>query len=196
MVIIMSIILGYQDDKNIYILGDKRACNVDGKVISEDSQKVFEVNEHLCFASAGVAVIETILSREISKMNKNDLYIEDISDLIKSFYKDATDKEIPSIYSIPTSLIIGGMNRNHENGIYSITVRQTKISEKYVPMILFPPADSDVKMCAEILGKNMQKYGSKFAGNTIKEVSDISIWVNDRYDLWIYDKDKNIGKYE
>lgn len=107
----MSVILGYQTEDTIIIAGDRRACKADGSIHSEESQKVFKVNKHLCFASAGRAVIEKVINDKIAKLDADNLYIEDIDKMVSDFYENAKEKDIPSIYMLPSYLIIGGLNK-------------------------------------------------------------------------------------
>lgn len=189
----MSVILGYQTEDKIIIAGDRRACKADGSIHSEESQKVFQVNKHLCFASAGRAVIEKVINDKIAKLDADNLYIEDIDKIVSDFYENAKKKDIPSIYMLPSYLIIGGLNKNNKAGIYAIIYNNGKESKKYVPMIIYNPADMTTLECAKIMADNINKQGLSFVENTIKEISKGSIWVNDSYNVWTFDKKNKNG---
>lgn len=189
----MSVILGYQTQDKIVIAGDRRVCNVDGIVISEEEQKVYQVNEHLCFASAGRAVMTKVINDKVAKVNADKLYIDDIDKIVSDFYQNAKDKDIPSIYMLPSYLLVAGLNREGKSGIYSIIYNAGHEDKKYIPMIIFNPADMSNMDCAIIMGDNIKKYGLSFVENTIKEISEKSIWVNDKYNMWIFDKKHSEG---
>lgn len=189
----MSVILGYQTKDKIVIAGDRRVCNADGVVISEEEQKVYQVNKHLCFASAGRAFMGKIINDEVAKANADNLYIEDIDKIVSDFYQNAKDKNASSIYLLPSCLIVAGLNRKGESGIYAIIYNSGKEDKKYIPMIIYNPADMTNMNCALIMGNNIKKYGLSFVKNTIKEISEKSIWVNDKYNTWTFDKKQKKG---
>lgn len=189
----MSVILGYQTKDKIIIAGDRRACNANGAVISEEQQKVHQINKHLCFASAGRAFMEKVINDKAIKMETDKLCIEDIDKIVSDFYLNAKDKDISLIYMLPSYLIVAGLNRKGESGIYAIIHNAGKEDKKYVPMLIFNPADMTNRDCALIMGNNIKRYGLSFVKNTIKDISEKSIWVNDKYNVWTFDKKSNEG---
>lgn len=54
----MSVIFGIKESGRIIIAGDKRGSSIDGKILSDNLDKILVVNNHLAFASAGNAAIE------------------------------------------------------------------------------------------------------------------------------------------
>lgn len=60
-------------------------------------------------------------------------------------------------------------------------------------MIIYNPADMTNLECAKIMADNINKQGLSFVGNTIKEISKGSIWVNDSYNVWTFDKKNKEG---
>lgn len=189
----MSVILGYQTKDKIVIAGDRRVCNANGSVISEEEQKVYKINKHLCFASAGRTVMTKVINYEVAKVNADNLYIEDIDKIVSDFYQNAKDKNVPSIYLLSSYLIVAGLNRKGKSGIYAIIYNEGKEDKKYIPMIIFNPVDMTNMDCALIMGNNIKKYGLSFVKNTIKEISEKSIWVNDKYNTWAFDKIQKRG---
>lgn len=182
----MSVILGYQTNDKIIIAGDRRACNAKGEIISEEEQKVFQINEHLCVASAGRGLMGKVINDEVAKMEADQLYIDDIDKIVSDFYEKV--KNVASIYMLPSYLIVAGLNNKGESGIYAIIHNSGKEDKKYVPMLIFNPSDMTNMDCALIMGNNIKRYGLSFVEKTIKEISEKSIWVNDKYNVWMFNK--------
>ena len=180
----MSVILGYQTNDKIIIAGDRRACNAKGEIISEEEQKVFQINEHLCVASAGRGLMGKVINDEVAKMEADQLYIDDIDKIVSDFYEKV--KNVASIYMLPSYLIVAGLNNKGESGIYAIIHNSGKEDKKYVPMLIFNPSDMTNMDCALIMGNNIKRYGLSFVEKTIKEISEKSIWVNDKYNVWMF----------
>lgn len=191
----MSVILAYQTDNEIIVAGDRRACKADGEIVSEDAPKVFQVNEKLCFACAGSSVIASIISKEISKLDATDLRVEDVGEIVDTFYENAKEKDVPGVYMLPSSLIIAGENREGDIKIYAINYRNGISDKKYVSMIIFNPADMSNQECAEIMIKNIRRFGNEFAKYTIKKIAAKSQWVNAKYDLWTINKKNKVSKF-
>lgn len=54
----MSVIFGIVENNSIIIAGDRRASSIDGTFISDNEQKVTEINGHLGIVTAGNVAIE------------------------------------------------------------------------------------------------------------------------------------------
>lgn len=81
----MSVILGLKTKDIVIIAGDKRICNINGKVISEQSEKVHIINNHLAYASGGNDAMGKFFLNSIE--DAENLYVEDLIAIIQSSYK-------------------------------------------------------------------------------------------------------------
>lgn len=195
--IYMSVIFAVpsQDNKKIYLAGDKRACNIDGSVASEETQKVFYVNDHLAYACAGNMSISTMLSLKIKELDAEALFTDDIERILTDFYALALKKECMDIFMYPVCVIAVGLNKDKKTDIRLYVHNNGKESKGSQPMALFQPTDLDNKCCAEIVLRNRKLYKKDFVKFAIKEIAQKSSWVNDKYNLWIFDTKNGIGKF-
>ena len=110
----MSIILG-KTTKNIVILAaDKRLMNlIKGEVVSDDTDKLIIVNEHLAIACAGNAAIQKAIEIELDKLtSKEQLFVEDIIEVIRGFYDRIKSAKAETLLSTSAFFIIGGLNES------------------------------------------------------------------------------------
>lgn len=97
---LMSVIFGIVEKKSIIIAGDRRASSVDGAFISDDEQKVMEVNEHLgIVASGNVAIRKAILKNIVSREDRGYMIIDDLVKVIQEFYENIVREQCNSIYN-------------------------------------------------------------------------------------------------
>lgn len=116
----MSVIFGIKESGRIIIAGDKRGSSIDGKILSDNLDKILVVNNHLAFASAGNAAIEKTISMDLNKVtNKDDLSTDDLLDIIKAFYQRVIDTNCNGILSLPFYFLIAGKGRSSNASLIS-----------------------------------------------------------------------------
>lgn len=183
----MSVIFGIKENNRIIIAGDKRGSSVDGKMLSDNLDKVLMINSHLAFSSAGNAAIETAISMDIKKAeNKDSMTTDDLLDVIKAFYKRVIDTNCNSILALPFYFLIAGRGRICNSSLISGGNIRGVLDAKEVPMALYPPADAKMDECCECFAKNYKLNNPEFAERTIKEISTISSLVSPTGDKWVY----------
>lgn len=187
----MSTIMGIKTN-NIVILGaDKRLSTYEGKVISDDSDKILVVNNHLAMACAGNAAIQKAIEIDTDKLGieKSLLYVEDAIDVICNLFKKLEDADVKTILSNSSYVIIGGLNRNKEIKLLAVSYVYGKLqwSEVKEDKIIFPPNDVSLQKCAEILVENYRLHTESMIEKTVSDISSISTVVSKCGNKWIYD---------
>jgi len=184
---LMSVIFGIKEDNRIIIAGDKRGSSVDGKMLSDDLDKVIAVNDHLAFSSAGNAAVEKAISIDVNKMpSKDSLTTDDLHDVIKGFYKRVIEANCGSILALPFYFLIAGKGRDGKASLISGGIIKGRLDAKEVPMALYPPADAKMQDCNDCFVRNYKLYNSEFVERTISEIADISSLVSPTGNKWIY----------
>ncbi len=187
----MSVILGKKTENIVILAADKRLMNlIKGEVVSDDANKLIIVNEHLAIACAGNAAIQKAIEFEVDRLvSKEQLFVEDIIELISEFYDRIKSKNAKTLLSASAFFIIGGLNRKNDidliSGSYS--KQQLMFSKEIEEMALYPPSDVEMKTCAEVYINNLYNYSEIFIEKTIKEISQLSTVVSKCGDKWIYD---------
>lgn len=190
----MSTIMGIKTN-NIVILGaDKRLSTYEGKVISDDSDKILVVNNHLAMACAGNAAIQKAIEIDINKLGIEKsllslLYVEDAIDVICNLFKKLEDADVKTILSNSSYVIIGGLNRNKEIKLLAVSYVYGKLqwSEVKEDKIIFPPNDVSLQKCAEIFVENYRLHTESMIEKTVSDISSISTVVSKCGNKWIYD---------
>ena len=183
----MSVIFGIKESGCIIIAGDKRGSSIDGKILSDNLDKILVVNNHLAFASAGNAAIEKTISMDLNKVtNKDDLSTDDLLDIIKAFYQRVIDTNCNGILSLPFYFLIAGKGRSSNASLISGGNIKGRLDAKEVPMALYPPADAKMQECCDCFAKNYKLHNADFSERTIREISDISQLVSPTGNKWIY----------
>ncbi|MBQ6995619.1 MAG: hypothetical protein IJN64_14200 [Lachnospiraceae bacterium] len=187
----MSTIMGIKTN-NIVILGaDKRVSTYEGKVISDDSDKILVINNHLAMACAGNAAIQKAIEIDTEKLEKtmNSLYVEDAIDVICNLFKKLEDAKAKTILSHTSYVIVGGLNQNKEIKLLAFSYVHGKLqwSEVKEDKIIFPPTDVSMQRCAEIFVENYRLHTENMIEKTVADISAISNVVSECGNKWIYD---------
>lgn len=191
----MSVIFGIKEKKEIIIAGDKRICDISGKFISDEKQKVIAINAHLCIASAGnIAIQQAIINDVEASGNKDNLLVEDLLDIIDSFYKRVVERQCDSIYNLPFYCLIAGKGKDGKGYLYNAGRFKSGFCYKEVSMALYPPADVKAD-CNQIFVKNYKLYHKDFCRRTVVEISNVSNVVSPVGDEWIYNIALGKGRF-
>ena len=183
----MSVIFGIKEYNCIIIAADKRGSNIDGRTISDNLDKIIVINEKLALSSAGNSAIDKAISLDISKIsNKEDLTTSDILDIIKNFYKRVIEANCNSILALPYYFIIAGKGSDGNPSLISGGNIKGRIEAKEVPMVIYPPADTQMQACCDFFARNYKFDNKTFVEKTIKDISNISNLVSPSGDKWIY----------
>lgn len=192
----MSVIMGLKTSNIIILAADKRGCGANGTVITEELTKIYIVNNHVAFAGAGNLAISKAIMRDIEKAdNKKDLYIEDVIEIMRNFYKRLEDVKAKTLLGFPAKFIIGGLNRRRELALYGCNNKSNgKFDTTEVDMLLFPPEDVPMQEASEIFVRNLHEETERFMEQTVAEIAEKSIWVNSAGDKWIYDNRSKLSE--
>lgn len=187
----MSTIMGIKTN-NIVILGaDKRLSTYEGKVISDDNDKILVINDHLAIACAGNAAVQKAIETDIDNLciEKDLLYVEDAIDVICNLFKKLEDANVKIVLSHSSCLIVGGLNRNKEIKLLAVSYIHEKLQwlEVKENKIIFPPNDVSMQRCAEIFVENYKLHTENMIEKTVSDISSISIFVSKCGNKWIYD---------
>lgn len=184
---------------NIVILGaDKRLSTYEGKVISDDSDKILVVNSHLAMACAGNAAVQKAIEIDIGKMkaDKEMLVIENVIDVIYKLFHKLKKADVNTILSVPSYVIIGGVNkRNHlKLMLFSYKHGKMKCSEVKANMMIVPPNDINMQRCIDIFVENYHLHTSNVIEQTVADISAISDVVSRCGSKWVYDNRSKLSK--
>ena len=187
----MSTIMGIKTN-NVVILGaDKRLSTYEGKLISDDGDKILIINNHLAMACAGNAAIQKAIEIDTDKLetDKNLLYVEDVTDVICGLFKKLEDAKAKTVLSHTSYVIVGGLNRNKEIKLLAFSYVDGKLqwSEVREDKIIFPPTDVHMKKCAEIFVENFAFHTDKMIEKTVADISELSNVVSRCGNKWVYD---------
>lgn len=187
----MSTIMGIKTN-NIVILGaDKRLSTYQNKFVSDNSDKIIVVNNHLAIASAGNAAIQKAIEIDIGNLEKEKhlLFIEDGLEVIINLFKKLEDAKAKTVLSCSSYVILGGLDRKRDMKLVSVSYShgQLQYSEAQANIIIFPPSDVSMKKCLEIYVENYNLYPEIMIEKTVEDISDISAVVSRCGNKWIYD---------
>lgn len=191
----MSVIFGIKEADRIIIAGDKRGTSKKGEFISDEIQKIIPINEHLCIASAGnVSISNVIIRIAKERENKDELVVEDLLEIIESFYKEIVEKKCETLYRFPFYSLIAGRGKDGDGHLYNAGKFKNRFDYKEVTMALYSPPDASNDECNRIFVKNYKLYHKEFYKKTVKEISQISNTVSNDGHCWIYDFRTQTGK--
>lgn len=191
----MSVIFGIVEEKSIIIAGDKRASSVDGVFISDNEQKVTEINEHLGIATAGnVAIEKAILKNVDNREDKEFMVIDDFIEVMQDFYDKVIENQCDSIFKLPFYCLVAGKGSDGRGHLVNAGKFINGFSAKEVSMALYPPNDLKQDICNQIFAKNYKLYHNQFCERTVREVAGLSRIVSTVGNKWIYDCKSEKGK--
>lgn len=191
----MSVIFGIVEKNSIIIVGDRRASSVDGNFISDDEQKVMEINEHLGIVTSGnVAIGKAILKNIDSKEDRAYMVIDDLVKVIQEFYKDIVRKQCNSIYNLPFYCLIAGEDSDGKGHLVNAGRFKNGFAAKEVPMALYSPNDVEQDTCNQIFARNYKLFRSQFCERTVQDIARLSKTVSFTGNKWIYNCASRSGK--
>lgn len=191
----MSVIFGIAEKKYIIIAGDKRASSVDGDFISDNEQKVTEINEHLGIATAGnVAIEKAILKIVDDREDRKFIVIDDLIEIIQDFYNKIIENQCDSIFKLPFYCLIAGEGSDGKGHLVNAGKFINGFEAKEVPMALYSPNDVNQDKCNQIFAKNYKFYHAQFCEKTVQEVAELSKIVSATGNKWVYDCSFKKGK--
>lgn len=183
----MSVIFGIVEKKSIIIAGDRRASSIDGVFISDNEQKVTEINEHLGIVTAGnVAIEKAILKNVDDREDKVRMVIDDLVKLIQKFYDKVIANQCDSIFNLPFYCLIAGKGEDGKGHLVNAGRFKDGFAAKEVPMALYPPNDLEQNTCNQIFVRNYKLFHEQFCERTIREVASLSETVSTMGNKWIY----------
>ncbi|WP_230399274.1 Ntn hydrolase family protein [Novisyntrophococcus fermenticellae] len=190
----MSVIFGIREEKRIVLAADKRTSLITGHKVSDEQEKIFEVNKKVAVTCGGNVAIETAIKMEINKqVNKSTMTTDDLVSIIDKFYKNLVEKKCDSIYSHTFYCLIAGTGQDGKSHLVNAGRFQTGFSANEVPAALYQPADADQKECNEIFAKNYYTHHNEFCERTIQEISQISELVSPNGNKWVYNIEDAMG---
>lgn len=194
----MSTIMGIKTN-NIVILGaDKQLSTYDNEFISDNSDKILSINNHLAIACAGNAAIQKAIEIDIEKMDVEKIIAEDVVEVIYKLFEKLKKVKVKTILSVPSYVIIGGLDKNKNLSLKLFSYKQGKIqcSEVAANMVIVPPNDVSEKKCIDIFVENYRFYTSTMIEKTVSDISDISSVVSKSGNKWVYDNRTKLSKKE
>lgn len=194
----MSVIMGIKTN-NVVILGaDKRLSTYNNEVVSDDSDKILVVNNHLAMTFAGNAAIQMAIEIDINRLetDKQLLYVEDAINILCSLFKRLKMADAKTILSTSSCVIIGGLSKDKSLKLLAFSYVHGDLSWSEVKgnQILFPPKDVSMKKCAEIFIGNFQLYTKIVIEKTVQDISNISDVVSECGNKWIYDNRTHLSE--
>lgn len=191
----MSVIFGIVEKKSIIIAGDRRASSIDGVFISDNEQKVTEINEHLGIVTAGnVAIEKAILKNVDDREDKVRMVIDDLVKLIQKFYDKVIANQCDSIFNLPFYCLIAGKGEDGKGHLVNAGRFKDGFAAKEVPMALYPPNDLEQNTCNQIFVRNYKLFHGQFCERTVQEVAELSKIVGPTGNKWIYSCASKKGK--
>lgn len=144
----MSVIFGIVENNSIIIAGDRRASSIDGTFISDNEQKVTEINGHLGIVTAGnVAIEKAVLKNVDDREDKAHMVIDDLVKSIREFYDKVIENQCDSIFNLPFYCLIAGEGSDGKGHLINAGRFKNGFAAKEVPMALYPPNDLDQDTC-------------------------------------------------
>ena len=194
----MSVIMGIKTN-NILVLGaDKRVSTYENKPLSDDNDKILVVNNHLAMACAGNAAVQKAIEIDISKLekDKDSLFIEDVLDVIRNLYRKLAIAKANTILSNSSYVIIGGLNRNQEMKLLSVSFVYGELhwGEVIEDKIIYPPSDVTMQKTAEIFVENFMLHIECVIEKTVADISKFSDVVSRNGNKWVYDNRSGLSE--
>lgn len=194
----MSVIMGIKTN-NVVILGaDKRLSTYNNEVVSDDSDKILVVNNHLAMTFAGNAAIQMAIGIDIDRLeiDKQSLYVEDAIDILCSLFERLKRAKAKTILSTSSCVIIGGLSKDKSLKLLAFSYVHGELSWSEVKgnQILFPPNDVSMKKCAEIFIGNFYSHEKNAIEKTVQDVSKISKVVSECGNKWTYDSRTHLSE--
>lgn len=189
----MSIIMAYKTEDKIYLGADNRAVTLEETISSDDKNKIIVINNDVAVAFAGCNKTQMMFEMLISKSkNKEDLKVEDALKYIRKVYKICKifwfKKFAKEILNIGSRIIVAGKNKKDVCCVYTVSILHGKFEKPSLTnRFMFPPYDSDIKICFDIYALNLIKYPNDFISRTIKDIAKISKLISPSGDIWTYD---------
>ena len=194
----MTVLLGAKTEKTVILAGDNRGTNKNTDESQDNLEKVHPINNHLCVASAGtLAISEAILMNVNKLVYVDDLFVEDIIEIIEKFYEEAQIYHLMEIQKMEASFLIGGIKKNGRTGLFAVHNNgRVKIEEIQIIFTIIPPEDISMSTASTIMIKNVKNHKINFIEQTVQEISKISRFVSPTGDKWIYDATSNTCRME
>ena len=201
----MSVIMGIKTN-NVVILGaDKRLSTYNNEVVSDDSDKILVVNNHLAMTFAGNAAIQMAVEIDMDRLeidmdrleiDRQSLYVEDAINILCSLFERLKMADAKTILSTSSCVIIGGLSKDKSLKLLAFSYVHGELSWSEVKgnQILFPPKDVSMKKCAEIFKGNLQSHGKIAIEKTVQDVSKISKVVSECGNKWTYDSRTHLSE--
>ena len=128
---------------NVVILGaDKRLSTYNNKTVSDDSDKILVVNNHLAMTFAGNAAIQMAIETDINRLeiDKQLLYVEDAINILCSLFKRLKRAKAKTILSTSSCVIIGGLSKDKSLKLLAFSYVHGELSWSEVKgnQMLFP----------------------------------------------------------
>ena len=191
----MTVIFGIKGNNKITVVGDRRCSSISGEFISDDMQKVIPINDYLCIAFAGNAAIGNAIMKNVEATGKKEaLLVEDLLEIINSFYKKVVENGCNVIYGYSFYCLIAGKGKDGKGHLYSAGKYKNGFEYKEVPMALYSPVDASNDACNKIFVKNYKLFHKDFEKRTVKEISQLCSTVSPTGNIWTYELDTHIGK--
>lgn len=191
----MSVIFGIVEKESIIIAGDRRASSIDGVFISDNEQKVTEINEHLGIVTAGnVAIEKAILKNIDDREDKARMIIDDLVKSIQEFYDKVIANQCDSIFNLPFYCLIAGKGADGKGYLINAGRFKDGFAAKEVPMALYPPNDLEQDTCNQVFVRNYKLFHTQFCERTIREIASLSETVSTTGNKWIYNCVSRKGK--
>ena len=191
----MSVVFGYIKDNKVYLAADNRLTDINGNYISDDDIKIEVINNYTAVAFAGNHGAQNFFLKNYKQFdNYKKWFVQDLTisilGMCNSLIMMNQDWSNLISNSVATFLIAGKTSDNLIK-LFAVTLKNSKIDCKEVPIMLFHPSDCEFKPCADILTRNIQFHFNDFAYRTINEISHISKMVSNTGNMWTYDLNIN-----
>lgn len=186
----MSVIFAIKEEGKIILAADKRGSGKDGRLITDNMNKIIVINDQLAFASAGNAVFGKLVEMDVAKLaTKETLTSDGLARIIRDAHQKIQDIGVLDKLKMPSPFyfLIAGKAQNGSASLISGGNPKGKLDMSEVPMALYPPNGADLKQCCEIFAKNYNFHHVDFVERTVREISAISPFVSPTGDQWTYD---------
>lgn len=189
----MSVIMAYKTEDKIYLGADNRSVTLEETISSDSKNKIIVINNDVAVAFAGCNKAQMMFEMLISNSKgKEDFRVEDVLRYIRNVYIICKifwfKKFAKEILNLGSRIIVAGKNKNGECCVYTVSILHRKFEKPSLTnRFMFPPYDSDAKICFDIYALNSVKYPNDCISRTIKDIAKISKVISSTGDIWIYD---------
>lgn len=193
----MTVIVGVKTENTVIIAADKRATNIITRQVSDDLDKVIQINDKLCIGIAGNKAIASVIKMEIDKVfAKTEMVIEDVIEIIQNYYRLLVDTNSKITMSHIASFMIGGLKKNGNTGLYEVYNYngQLNVSEINDFAKIIPPDGMSVGEANNIFLSNLSQQRRDYIEKTIMDISSVNEYVSPTGDKWNYDKRSNCSE--